>query len=64
MRADRAATWAAFDGDEAAQLIAEDRGAQTAKKAKRCKARRNLKVGSVEVGNSATRLLPHPHSLL
>ncbi|MEC7648161.1 MAG: enoyl-CoA hydratase, partial [Pseudomonadota bacterium] len=32
MRADRAATWAAFDGDEAAQLIAEDRGAQAAKK--------------------------------
>ena len=64
MRADRAATWAAFDGDEAAQLIAEDRGAQAAKKGEARKARHDLKVGSVEAGNSATRLLPHPHSLL
>ena len=32
MRADRDAAWAAFDGDEAAQLIAEDEGAQAAKK--------------------------------
>jgi len=32
MRADRAAAWAAFDADEAACLIAEDEGAQAAKK--------------------------------
>ncbi|MFT5417885.1 MAG: enoyl-CoA hydratase [Gammaproteobacteria bacterium] len=31
MRADRACAWAAFDGDEAAMLIAEDAGAQAAK---------------------------------
>lgn len=31
MRADRAAAWAAFDGSEAAMLIAEDTGAQAAK---------------------------------
>ena len=33
MRADRAAAWAAFGADEATMLIAEDAGAQTAKKA-------------------------------
>ncbi|MFT4562064.1 MAG: enoyl-CoA hydratase [Gammaproteobacteria bacterium] len=33
MRADRASAWAAFDGDEAAMLIAEDAGAQAAKQA-------------------------------
>ena len=31
MAADRAAAWAAFDGDEAARLIEEERGAQAAK---------------------------------
>lgn len=31
MRADRDAAWAAFDGDEADMLIAEDKGAQAAK---------------------------------
>ncbi|MDP6897110.1 MAG: hypothetical protein QF510_09030, partial [Rhodospirillales bacterium] len=31
MAADRAAAWAAFDGDEPARLIEEERGAQAAK---------------------------------
>ena len=39
MRADCAAAWAAFDDNEAAQLIAEDEGAQAAKKAKPRKVR-------------------------
>ena len=64
MRADRAAAWAAFDDDEAAQLIAEEEAPKPRKKAKPRKARHDLKVGSVEVGNSAVRLLPRPHSLL
>ncbi|MEC8201404.1 MAG: enoyl-CoA hydratase-related protein, partial [Pseudomonadota bacterium] len=45
MRADRAATWAAFDGDEAAQLIAEDRGAQAAKKGEAMQGAARFKSG-------------------
>ena len=45
MRADRAASWAAFDGDEAAQLIAEDRGAQAAKKGEAMQGAARFKSG-------------------
>ena len=45
MRADRAAAWAAFDGDEAAQLIAEDRGAQAAKKGEAMQGAARFKSG-------------------
>ena len=44
-RADRAATWAAFDGDEAAQLIAEERGAQAAKKGEAMQGATRFKSG-------------------
>jgi len=45
MRADRAAAWAAFDDDEAALLIAEDEGAQAAKKGEAAQGAARFKSG-------------------
>ena len=45
MRADRAAAWTAFDGDEAAMLIAEDEGAQAAKKGEAAQGAARFKSG-------------------
>jgi enoyl-CoA hydratase len=52
MRADRAAAWAAFDSDEATLLIAEDAGAQAAKRAEAAAGATRFKDG---VGRGGTK---------
>jgi len=55
MRADRAAAWAAFDGGGAERLVAEDAGAQAAKKVEAAAGAARFKDGMGRGGDFARR---------
>lgn len=55
MRADRAAAWAAFNGGEAERLVAEDAGAQEAKKLEAAAGAARFKDGMGRGGDFARR---------